>query len=165
MKQFHLNSALIGAGVGIVILLIAKPLTDAGNTGADALLAADRAFSAMSVKDGAKAAWGAFLTEDAMILGQGSQPELGLAEILPGFDDWPAGASISWEPQNGAVAASGELGWTWGRYVLLVPGDDGAPAASHGKYMNIWNRQPDGSWKVTIDMGNQNPAPDSGSSE
>lgn len=159
MKHFHLNSALIGAGVGIAVLLIAKPLTGPGNTGADALLAADRAFSAMSVSAGAKAAWGAFLTDDAMILGQGSQPERGLANILPGFDDWPPGASIGWEPQNGEVAASGDLGWTWGRYVYTAPGEDGTPVTSHGKYLNIWKKQSDGTWKVTIDMGNQNPAP------
>lgn len=159
MKHFHLNSALIGAGVGIAVLLIAKPLTGPGNTGAAALLAADRAFSAMSVGEGPKAAWGAFLTDDAMILGQGTQPKRGLDNILTGFDSWSPDASISWQPQNGEVAASGELGWTWGRYILVAPGKDGTQATSHGKYLNIWKKQPDGTWKVTIDMGNQNPAP------
>ncbi len=163
MKHFHLNSALICAAAGIAVLLVDRQLSEPENGGAEALLAADRAFSAMSVSAGAKAAWGAFLTDDAMILGRGSQPNRGLANILPGFDDWPAGASISWQPQDGEVADSGELGWTWGRYVYTAPGpgtgEDGAPTASHGKYLNIWKKQADGSWKVTIDMGNQNPAP------
>lgn len=162
MKHFHLNSAIIGAGVGIVVLLVARPLTDPGSPDAEALMAADRAFSAMSVSAGAKAAWGAFMTEDAMILGAGSQPNIGLVNILPGFDAWPESASISWEPQKAEVAASGELGWSWGRYVYTAPGEDGTPAASHGKYLNIWQKQPDGTWKVTVDMGNQNPAPGDG---
>lgn len=161
MKHFHLSSAIAGAVVGIAVLLIARPLTDAGDPDMEALIAADRAFSAMSESEGAKAAWGAFLIEDAMILGAGSQPTLGLDNILAGFDAWPAGASISWQPQKAEVADSGELGWTWGRYVYLVPGEDGVFVASHGKYLNIWKKQPDGTWKVAVDMGNDNPAPDS----
>lgn len=160
MKHFHLNSALVGAGVGIVILLIARPLTEPESGGADDLLAADRAFSAMSASAGAKAAWGAFLTEDAMTMETGSQPTIGLANILTGFDAFPANASIIWEPQRAEVAVSGELGWSWGRYIITAPGEDGAPVSSHGKYLNIWKKQPDGTWKVTIDMGNQNPPPE-----
>lgn len=162
MKHFHLRSAVIGAVVGIAILLVARPLTNLGGSAEDALMEADRAFSAMSVSEGAKAAWGAYMIDDAMILGQGSQPLVGLDDILSGFDGWPEGASISWQPDRAEVAESGEMGWTWGRYVMLVPAEDGAPKASHGKYLNIWERQPDGSWKVSVDIGNQNPAPEEG---
>lgn len=164
MKHFHLNSAIIGALVGIAILLVARPLTNPGGSAEDALIEADRAFAAMSVSEGAKAAWGSFMTEDAMIMGAGSQPTLGLDDILADFEDWPAGASISWEPKRAEVAASGEMGWTWGRYILTIPGagDDDAPKVSHGKYLNIWEKQPDGAWKVLVDVGNSNPAPEEG---
>ncbi len=46
------------------------------------------------------------------------------------------------------------MGWTWGVYQIIVDGKQ----VSNGKYVNIWTLQPDGSWKVRMDMGNQEPA-------
>jgi ketosteroid isomerase-like protein len=42
-------------------------------------------------------------------------------------------------------------------------GRDGRWAADgSGNYVTIWRRQPDGSWKVAVDIGNQDaPPPDS----
>jgi ketosteroid isomerase-like protein len=57
-----------------------------------------------------------------------------------------------WEPRYGDIAASGELGWLTGP-VRSARGDRNNGAVRHGKYASIWKRQPDGTFKVVIDVG------------
>jgi ketosteroid isomerase-like protein len=52
------------------------------------------------------------------------------------------------------VAESGDMGWTWEKYQVVVD----AETVSSGKYVNVWKKQADGSWKVRVDIGNQKPA-------
>jgi ketosteroid isomerase-like protein len=52
------------------------------------------------------------------------------------------------------VAASGDLGYTFGTYVFITKDKDGKPFREYGKYTSIWKMQKDGSWKVVLDMGN-----------
>ena len=37
--------------------------------------------------------------------------------------------------------------------VMTLPGVEG-PIPDHGKYIEIWRRQSDGSWKVALDIFN-----------
>jgi len=52
------------------------------------------------------------------------------------------------------ISASGDLGYTWGKYEFCAKGADGAEKVEHGKYMTVWKKQADGSRKVAVDMGN-----------
>ncbi len=72
---------------------------------------------------------------------------------------WPEGTSLTWTPVRGDMAASGDLGYTYGNYVFKHKGKDGKPITDYGKYTSIWKKQKDGSWKVVVDMGNSSPAP------
>jgi ketosteroid isomerase-like protein len=67
--------------------------------------------------------------------------------------------TLAWEPQNGEVAISGELGYTWGLFTLSWMEDDGLEKKSYGKYLNIWKKSSSGSWKVVVDIGNSSPEP------
>ncbi len=67
---------------------------------------------------------------------------------------------MAWEPQKGEVAQSGDLGYTWGKYTVETKDKDGKPVKSHGKYLNVWKKQANGSWKVVVDIGNKSPSPD-----
>ena len=64
---------------------------------------------------------------------------------------------LSWTPGSVEVAASGDLGYTIGRWELGPR--VGGPALVRGSYVTIWRKQPDGSWKVVLDAGNADPAP------
>jgi ketosteroid isomerase-like protein len=55
-----------------------------------------------------------------------------------------------WEPRTGDIAASGDLGWLTGPVRM---GKKGEPTIRHGNYASIWKRQPDGKFKVVIDIG------------
>ena len=69
---------------------------------------------------------------------------------------FPPTATLTWEPAFVDVSASGNLGYTWGRYELNLspPRVGAAPLITRGTYVTIWKRQPGGAWKVVLDGGN-----------
>ena len=65
---------------------------------------------------------------------------------------------LVWEPRLGDVAASGDLGWLTGPSTST--NHTAKPATPrHGCYLSIWRKQPDGTWRVFIDVGTGAPEP------
>lgn len=124
-----------------------------------ALFETDRQFAIMSLEKGAAEAFRMYLTEDAMQLSAGANPVYGRDSIYQSMLGMPEGAILEWEPEDGEVAQSGEMAWTWGNYILSWRNNQGEEMKSYGKYLNIWEKQEDGQWRVLIDMGNKSPAP------
>ena len=116
------------------------------------LLRADSAFAAMSVSRGGKAAFLAFASEDAVAFGGGAQMSEGRDAIASGFDGFPAGAVLEWWPLSAQMAGSGDLGCTVGEAMITS-------LHHYSKYLTIWKRQRNGSWKFVADGGNVRPAP------
>ena len=123
------------------------------------LMAVDTEFSEFSRANGAYAAFAAYLADDAVALNAGQQPLVGRENVIATMTGYPEGAELVWTPIAGDIAASGDLGYTWGRYVYSTPGEDGGRIENHGKYMTIWKLQDDGTWKAVLDGGNTNPPP------
>ena len=70
------------------------------------------------------------------------------------------GFSISWQPTRVEVSRGSDLGYSLGTYVLTTPDPAGKPVTDRGKYVTIWKKQADGSWKVIADIFNSDlPAP------
>ncbi len=67
--------------------------------------------------------------------------------------------SLAWKPVYAAVAESADLGFTVGEYIQTVRGATGAAVQRFGKYLTVWKRQKDGSWKFVVDGGNPSPTP------
>jgi ketosteroid isomerase-like protein len=61
---------------------------------------------------------------------------------------------ISWKANDAHVCADGKLGFTSGTYDASYNGADGKPVAEKGKFLCVWQKQPDGSWKAIRDMWN-----------
>ncbi len=116
------------------------------------ILAADKAFAAAAQKDGITASFLGVITPDGKILGDSRS---GPDAVRNTFMQVPKTATLIWEPSFVDVSASGDLGYTWGRYTLTVPsGKKGAPPyVGMGTYVTIWKHQPDGTWKVVLDGG------------
>jgi len=74
---------------------------------------------------------------------------------------WPEGTTLTWTPIKAEMAASGDLGYTYGNYVFTGRDKEGKLVTSYGKYTSIWRKQKDGQWKVVVDMGNASPDPKS----
>ena len=62
---------------------------------------------------------------------------------------------IEWKPIYARVASSGDFGYTIGVSQITRTGEQGNRQVSTGKYVTIWQKQADGSWKVVHDSGVQ----------
>ena len=62
--------------------------------------------------------------------------------------------TISWKTVHAEVAASGDIGFTSGTYQDAFKGPDGKLVHETGKYLCVWRKQADGSWKAIHDMWN-----------
>jgi ketosteroid isomerase-like protein len=133
----------------------------------DDLMAADRAFSQLSVDKGSNAAFLAYLAEDGRLFGTGNErPILGKAEAIKRYSG-PKSANadprlnvLSWEPDAAGVSKDGGLGWTDGHWVYETgPDDYGRRHHLTGHYLTVWVKDAAGAWKVQADMGTTDPKP------
>lgn len=123
---------------------------------AERLLETDRAFSARSLETGAAQAFAQFFDEQGMRLTAAGDPVVGPEQVRASLAGG-ADTVLSWEPRYAEVFAPGDWGWTWGDWQLHEPGAGGRRLAQ-GRYINLWKKQRDGTWKVRLDMGNVEPA-------
>jgi ketosteroid isomerase-like protein len=138
-----------------LLLLAACASEEAAGSASDELIEADRAFAALSVATSPSEAFSAYLTEDALQLPNRSGPVSGRDSIVAAMRAGPS-FELDWDPQHAEVSASNDLGWTWGVYVATFADSSGNEITSTGKYLNVWRRVADGSWRVVVDMGNSN---------
>ena len=120
----------------------------------EVLMEADRAFSRDVGERGAEA-WVSWFADDGAQIQPGAGEVRGkeaIRQLMAGLDD--PDFSLRWEPLRADIAASGDLGWTTGEYVSEGKGPDGEPRRGQGRYVSIWRKQADGSWKVVMDLGN-----------
>jgi ketosteroid isomerase-like protein len=134
MKHFPLVLAALLAGS----LASASPRADVGE-----VVAAERAFVQAAQRDGVNAAFLYYSAPDALVF----QPEPKLAKAALAANPIPA-IELKWWPAYAGIAASGDLGFTTGPYVIGT-----GERRGHGWYFTIWRRQPDGSWRWVLDHG------------
>ncbi len=59
---------------------------------------------------------------------------------------------LTWDPTDATVYNDRASGVTVGRYAV-VRRSARADTLAHGHYLTQWRRQPDGSWKIQLDVG------------
>jgi ketosteroid isomerase-like protein len=124
-----------------------------------ALMDADRAFNNATAERHADG-WAEFFAEDGAMLRSAGTITGRTAireEMAKAFAD--TAFSLTWEPLQSDVGAAGDLGYTNGRYEARFRDAKGNAAMRTGRYLTIWKKQPDGSWKVVRDIGVQDPPP------
>jgi ketosteroid isomerase-like protein len=102
-----------------------------------------------------------WFAEDGVALGNGVAPLVGKVAIARSASWSPQAYQLTWKPTDGMMGPSGDMGYTWGHYEGHSKDANGNPVMTSGRYMTIWRKQPDGSWKVVLDAGSTEPA-DSG---
>ncbi|HYV76218.1 MAG TPA: DUF4440 domain-containing protein [Candidatus Binatia bacterium] len=97
--------------------------------------------------------WVAFYSEDAVVLPPNDKTMTGKEAVRQPIADMLAtpGLVLTWEPTRVEIAKSGDLGYLYGTYQESWIGPDGKPATDHGKMVEIWKKQADGSWKCIVD--------------
>jgi ketosteroid isomerase-like protein len=62
--------------------------------------------------------------------------------------------SGGWQATKVDIARSGDLAYISGNYEFKETDAGGKPITDKGKYLEIWKKQSDGSWKCVADMFN-----------
>ncbi len=138
-----------------------QPQTQAEKANAEVvkqLIKEEQAFSQLSADSGFKKAFLNYLANDGVLLRSGRFPVEGRENYLPFYQAvQDEGLQLTWEPFEGTVAASGDLGFVYGIYELKVKQSG---EVLKGSYVTIWKKE-DGKWKVALDTGNPGLGPDS----
>lgn len=138
-----------------VAILVVAPLALSAHIGASAreLAKADEDWSkAAAAKDLERVA--SFYADDALAYPPGEPMAIGRAgakKVWEAYFKDPSFA-VSWKTEHAEVA--GELGYTSGSSETSVKGPDGQIVRMKGKYVAVWRKQKDGSWKAIHDIWN-----------
>lgn len=116
------------------------------------LMEFDRSFSAMSKEKGMKSAFIEYIDSNGVLLRPNHMPLKGGAAIDFLIQQNDADYSLTWDPQHAVVAASGDLGFTYGIYVLHPQHQD---TSFFGTYTHIWKKELDGKWKLLLNSVNE----------
>ena len=144
---------LVGAVVVAAAVMSLQPEIPAALT---AMADTEREFAQRATVVGWRDAFLEYFADDAIAFSPGVVP------AKDGLRKQPSTpfsiAELVWEPRTGDVAASGDLGWLTGPSTS-VNRKAAEPAARHGCYLSVWRKQPDGRWRVFIDVGANAPEP------
>ncbi len=103
-----------------------------------------------------------FYTDDASLFLPNAPIVTGKEAIRSGMSQAfsTPGFAISWQTTNIEVSRAGDLAYSYGTYEETANDPEGNPVSERGKWVAIWEKQPDGSWKVVIEILNSDgPAP------
>jgi ketosteroid isomerase-like protein len=118
--------------------------------------AADSSFSDLSYRMGVAYAFANTVAPDGVVFGD-PQLVIGPRAIQDYLGARAGQSSLVWQPLLAYVAASRDLGFTIGESTSTGLGASGAAVQRMGKYLTVWKRQSDGTWKFVVDGGNPGP--------
>lgn len=97
-----------------------------------------------------------YFSEDAIVLAPNEPLISGKEAIRKMLEEMHtnSGFSVKWQADQVDAEANGKLAYTKGSYELTMNDASGNPVTDKGKYLTVWKKQADGSWKVKADMFN-----------
>jgi uncharacterized protein (TIGR02246 family) len=97
-----------------------------------------------------------FYADDALQLPEKAPAAKGKENIRKNWAPLLAapGAGLSFQTTTVEIARSGELAYETGTYDLVTTDKQGKSSDEEGKYVVVWKKQNDGSWKVVVDIDN-----------
>jgi ketosteroid isomerase-like protein len=129
------------------------------------LMAADQAFSKLSVEKGTNAAFLSYMSDEPRIFGTGNRPPIiGKAEATARFSSGAEGNGdpkknvLRWVADFAETSADGTLGATDGHWTFTGDDGKGGTLTLTGHYVTTWKKDASGAWKVIQDMGTTDPA-------
>ena len=170
MKKMLSLLALVALASPVAVAQKARPQSHTrrehpADAATAALLQVDRDFAKTGAAKNIDTFMG-FIAEDVRFYSEGVMRTGKLAfreGWSKGFADpnW----TITWSPLYAEAGQSADLGYTTGSFEIHDKTSDGTPLVRKGSYVTIWRKQPDGGWKVALDIGSfvpPKPAPPSG---
>jgi ketosteroid isomerase-like protein len=96
-----------------------------------------------------------YYSSDAVVLPANQEMLMNKGDITKA---WTAmldpGNTISWTSMYTEASKSGEMVYDVGSYTMVTQVKKGKPVTDHGKYLAVWKKQADGSWKAVADTWN-----------
>jgi ketosteroid isomerase-like protein len=126
----------------------------------DEIREADQNFSIMSEKQGMAKAFTSYAANDVIRMNEGAAPTVGFDSLRAQMSRMPEnGPTLTWQVLKADAAQSGELGYTFGQWMLTGKDESGKRKAQYGVYVTVWKRQRNGQWRFVLDGGNTTPEP------
>ena len=63
----------------------------------------------------------------------------------------PPPYTLTWKPDFVDVSTSGDMGYTYGFYILIQKDKEGKEQSKKGLYLSIWKKNTAGQWKLVVD--------------
>jgi ketosteroid isomerase-like protein len=116
------------------------------------IMTAESDFAAMAKSSGIQAAFYAFADENAVIK-RGNDSLICGKENIREFYSKPnyKNYDLQWIPDFADVSPDGNLGYTYGKYVLKIKEESGYTAEYKGVFHTVWKKQENGGWKYVWD--------------
>ena len=122
------------------------------------LMNTDKAWNDASLQKGYYHSRVDFVADDGIELSGNEMPLVGkqaVSDYVAAHSD--SALKIYWKALRAEVAASGDLGYTYGSYTDELKTKSGKDTMVYGAYITVWKKQSDGSWKFLADGGVPSP--------
>jgi len=108
-------------------------------------------FARMAADSGIEAAF-LYYAAPGAVLKRGNNLVIGFDSIAAYLkESTQPGESLSWSPDFIDVSVSGDMAYTYGKFVYSFPDSAGVTQKQQGFFHTVWKRQPDGKWKFVWD--------------
>ena len=117
------------------------------------ILQTEKAFNDLARQEGIAAAFLHYAADNAVLL-RSNRLIIGKEAIKSSFNNRSTknqDISLTWEPDFVDIAASGDLGYTYGKYIYTITDSMGVARSDTGIFHTVWKRQKDGQWRFVWD--------------
>ncbi len=104
-------------------------------------------------KQGLQKAFLKFSSEDAVLLRDNKlvKGKKAIADIYQNYDAVKDNIKLIWEPDFVDVSSSGDMAYTYGKYIFTSSDSSGKIVADTGIFHTVWKRQENGEWRFVWD--------------
>lgn len=118
------------------------------------ILQTDIEFSKRSIEVGNHQAFLEYASPDAVLLRDNSYPVVGKPALKKLYSELTdSNYRLTWKPSFGKVSKSGDLGYTYGIYLLEITEGEQKGQIRQGTYCSIWEKNAKGEWRFVLDTG------------
>lgn len=103
--------------------------------------------------------FGSFYADDAVVMFPNEPAFKGMADIKNVLGPMMSDPNFALSFGTDKVEVSGSLGYSQGTLSLTTTARTGKPFTDKGKYLTVWRKQADGSWKAIEDIFNSDAPP------
>ncbi len=155
MHFLHKLAALFLLPLGLAACQ--APVNEFTDEDADAIRAQIEAYVSSSLAADWDA-WGNTMSSDVVCFPPNQAPLVGREAVLAWVREFPSLTRFTAPADE--VSGNGDLAYAHGTYSFTATLPDGSSLSEGGSYVNVFRRQPDGSWLYTLNIWHSNsPAP------